>query len=128
MIFPATFPLDKKNSAERAVFMALSNLPADDFDIFYSKSFRGVTDRRQDDYEIDFIIVDKRENWINSIIIVEVKGGNLSYSGKDNCWFQNGNRMDEGPDEQARKNKHYFINKYRSALAQTPIDWAVWFP
>ena len=128
MIFPATFPLDKKNSAERAVFMALSNLPADDFDIFYSKSFRGVTDRRQDDYEIDFIIVDKRENWINSIIIVEVKGGNLSYSGKDNCWFQNGNRMDEGPDEQARKNKHYFISKYRSALAQTPIDWAVWFP
>lgn len=128
MIFPAVFPPDKKNPAEKEVFTALLNLPKADFDVFYSKSFRGVADRRQDDYEIDFIIVDKRNSWINAIIIAEVKGGNLSYSGDNNCWFQNGNKMDEGPDEQAKKNKHFFINKYRAIVSQIPTDWVVWFP
>lgn len=128
MIFPKIYPPDKNSPAEKMVFAALEKLSEQDFDVFFSKSFRGIKDRQQDDYEIDFIIVDKRGSHINSIIIVEVKGGRLSYSGSENRWSQNGHLMDEGPDEQARKNKHFFLNKFHDAVTQIPVDWVVWFP
>lgn len=68
MIFPSIFPADNNNSAERDVFGTLAKLPPDDFDVYYGKTFRAVGKRMQDEYEIDFIIVDKRSNWIIGIL------------------------------------------------------------
>ena len=128
MIYPSRFPPDNDNFAEREVYNALSELPSDDFDVFFRKTFSGKERGESDDYEVDFIIVDKRDQRFNAILLAEVKGGKLRYSGSEGCWFQNNHRMVLGPDDQARKNKSNLRKRYDNIIAHVPIHWIVWFP
>ncbi len=128
MIYPPKFPKSIDNPAEENVFKALAKLPKDGFDIYYSKCFSGSSGNENSDYEIDFLLIDKRNNRFNGLLIIEVKGGSLSYSAKENCWFQNKRRMDHGPDDQAKKNKYNLLKRYKNILRNVPTDWALWFP
>lgn len=128
MIYPPAFPEDIDNTAEKEVYNALAKLPEDNFDIFYQKTFSGISKGESNDYEIDFLIIDKRQNRFNAVLVVEVKGGALSYSARENAWYQSGHKLIPGPDEQARKNKHNFLKRFRNLLNNVPIDWALWFP
>ena len=128
MIYPSKFPKSIDNPAEENVFNALARLPENDFDIFYSKCFSGASGNESSDYEIDFLLIDKRNDRFNGILIIEVKGGNLSYSAKENCWFQNKRKMDHGPDDQAKKNKYNLLKRYKNILRNVPTEWALWFP
>jgi len=128
MIYPPNFPEDINNTAEEEVYKALTNLPQDDFDVYYQKTFSGFIKGESDDYEIDFLVIDKRDDRFNALLVIEVKGGSLSYSAKENAWYQNSRRLRAGPDAQARKNKHNLLKRYKSLLNNVPVEWALWFP
>jgi len=128
MIYPPQFPEDYENIAEKRVYHALSALPKDEYDVYFQKSFSGSGSRENDDYEIDFLVIDKRNDRINAILVIEVKGGKLTYSAKENCWFQNSHKLNPGPDGQARKNKHNLVHRFPSLLANVPVGWVLWFP
>ena len=128
MIYPPKFPSNNDNRAERLVYQALSKLPAVDFDIYYQKTFSGVGIKESDEYEIDFLVIDKRNDRFNAVVIIEVKGGPVSYSAKNNEWYQYNRPMDTAPDDQARKNKHNLIQRFRSLICNVPVGWALWFP
>jgi hypothetical protein len=52
------------------VYHALSALPADDYDVYFQKTFSGYGSLENDDYEIDFLVIDKRKDrFLNSITI-----------------------------------------------------------
>lgn len=127
MIYPPTFPNDYENIAERKVYNALSLLHPADYDIYFQKTFSGSWRSENEDSEIDFFIIDKRNNRFNAVLVIEVKGGKLNYSGTENCWFQNGHKLTPGPDGQARKNKHNFIRRFPALLANVPVGWILWF-
>ena len=128
MIYPPRFPEDYENTAERRVYDALSSLHPVDYDVYFQKTFSGSWRSENEDSEIDFLIIDKRNNRFNAVVVIEVKGGKLNYSGTDNCWFQNGHKLTPGPDDQARKNKHNFIRRFPSLLVNVPVGWILWFP
>lgn len=128
MIYPPHFPSDYENNAEKMVYQALTDLPEKDFDVFFHKTFSGNEKTESDDYEIDFLIVDKRDERFNAILIIEVKGGRVYYSGNDGCWYQNKHQLEMGPDDQARKNKYNFKKRFKTIISNIPIHWIVWFP
>ena len=128
MIYPPKFPSNIDNRAERLVYEALSKLSDDEFDIYYQKTFSGAGIKESDEYEIDFLVIDKRNDRFNAVVVIEVKGGPVSYSAKNNQWYQYKKPMEPAPDEQARKNKHNLIQRFRSLLCKVPVGWALWFP
>lgn len=128
MIYPPNFPPDYGNQAEKKVYEALAGLPGEKYDVFFHKTFSGTGNRQDDDYEIDFLVADLRNGRLNGIMVIEVKGGYMSYSGVENCWYQSGRRLVPGPDDQARKNKHNFIQRFKSSIPGVPVDWIIWFP
>jgi len=128
MIYPPNYPSDYGNPAEKKVYEALGNLPGEEYDVFFHKTFSGTGNRQDDDYEIDFLVADLRNGRLNGIMVIEVKGGYMSFSGVENCWFQSGRRMVPGPDDQARKNKHNFIQRFKTLIPGVPVDWIIWFP
>lgn len=72
MIFPPFFPKKESYShAEGKIFNSLSQLNDEDFTIFYNQEFSSINPREANEYEIDFIIADHRNNQLNTIIVVE---------------------------------------------------------
>ncbi len=128
MIYPGSYPEANNNRAEKYVYDALSTLNKNDYDVFFQKNFTGTAENESADYEIDFLIIDKRLNRFNGVLIIEVKGGEMSFSSKLNCWFQNGKRIEPGPDAQAKKNKYNFLQRFKNLLINVPVGWALCFP
>lgn len=123
MIYPKCFPNERlSEKAEAEVFTRLQAL-AQDHDIFYSKRF--VTDgiRKKPEFEIDFIIIKPSR----AIICLEVKGGLLTYDGRQDEWTQNGTKLAKRPDVQARDNAFSFIKQY-PAIEKLPVIWGLCFP
>jgi hypothetical protein len=126
MIYPHIFQND--NSAEEKVFNALSKLPDADFTTFYSQEFTAINPRENNEYEIDFIIVDHRNNKINTILVIEVKGGNIKFDGSTQTWFQNGREMTKAPNKQASMAMNNLVSRFRFLSLNTPFHWSLWFP
>lgn len=126
MIYPPSF--NNNNPAEEAVFNALAKLPDSDFTTFYNQQFTSINPREKNEYEIDFLVVDHRGNRVNSILVIEVKGGNIRYDGTNKKWFQNNKEMDKGPNDQASSNMNSIVKRFRFLSANVPFQWALWFP
>lgn len=58
------------------------------------------------DREADFIIIHPDRG----ILIVEAKGGNISYDHVNMVWYQNEHKMKISPFEQARQIKYKFLD------------------
>ncbi len=127
MIFPAKFNKTDE-PAEEKVFNALSKLPDADFTTFYSQEFTAIHPRENNEYEIDFIVVDHRENKINTILVIEVKGGNIKFDGNSQVWSQNGKEMKKAPNKQASSAMNNLVNRFRFLSLNIPFHWALWFP
>jgi len=124
MIYPEFFPEDRKDEkAELKVFEQLKKV-ADDYDIFYSKSF--VTDGagKKPEYEIDFIVAIPEQ----AIVCIEVKGGLIRYDGMKDQWTQNSRVMSKRPDRQATSASHALANSFSESIANMPVGWALCFP
>jgi len=128
MIYPSKYPPENKNNAEKLIYEKLCDLPQESYDVFFQKTFSGMGVKESEEYEIDFLIIDKRNGRFNAILIIEVKDGPISFSAEENAWFQYRKKMLPSPDGQAIKNKHNFLNRFRNLLKNVPIGWILWFP
>ncbi len=129
MIYPENFPSHHPDRAERKVFDALKKLDAYDFDVFWNRTFAGNTKEETDLYEIDFLVFDLREETLNNIFVIEVKGGNIKFEATENIWYQSGREMDTDPDHQAMGYASNIIKRYRETIEyKVPVTWLLWFP
>lgn len=121
MIFPSFFPQERDSEfAEKKVFEKLKTLE-NDFDIFYSQKFIGLSNKERPEYEIDFIIAKPRK----VILCLEVKGGKMHYDGAS--WQQNG-RIIKDPCHQASGAVHSLVQRFANLAKDVIIDWALCFP
>ena len=129
MIYPENFPEHNTNHGERKVFSALKELDPYDFDVFWNRTFAGKTKDEGELYEIDFLIFDLRDECLNNIYVIEVKGGNMKFSAEDNSWFQSGREMEKAPDLQAMQYVSNIIERYKNTIQyKVPVTWLLWFP
>jgi hypothetical protein len=126
MIYPHIFL--NNNHAEEKVFNALSKLPDSDFTTFYSQQFTSINSNEKNEYEIDFILADHRNNVLNSITVIEVKGGNISYDGINKIWYQNLRTMDKAPNDQASSSMNSLVRRFKFLSSEVPFHWVLWFP
>ena len=129
MIYPSQFPTHNQNHAERKVFEALKKLDSYQFDVFWNRTFAGKTKKEEDLYEIDFLIFDLRDERLNHVYVLEVKGGNLKFEAEENAWYQSGREMETAPDQQAMNYASNVISRYHEQiLHKVPVTWLLWFP
>lgn len=135
-IYPERLPQsvidDPKLSAERKTFLALKSLPGK-FTIFYSIHWQTHTDDwGVKEGEADFIIVHPDIG----ILVLEVKGGGISYSAERDQWFSQdryGTKNPiQDPIEQGRRNHFSLLSQLKSLPnwggSFINIDHAVCFP
>lgn len=122
-LFPEAFPGSVHvDDPEYQVFQLLKELP-EEYSVIHSKKFKGGKNCKEET-EIDFLIFDGTKN----LICLEVKGGEISYSGTENCWYQNGTRMRRSPDRQASAACHAVIDYLGRDGRNLNINWALAFP
>lgn len=127
MIYPNQINTDSPES-EKVLFKALAQLPDEDFTVFHNQEF--VTDfmvRERIQYEIDFIIVDHRNGFFNSILILEVKGGNIKYNSLLDEWRQSGHVMTKSPVQQVTSATHSFMHRFNYLVKNVNVTWALAF-
>ena len=127
MIYPPSFPLDVDNPAEQRVYNILKKLDQVSYDIFYSRRFSAVLKGERSEYQADFIIADIRNDKLHSILIIEVKGGQVTYNGVTDQWLQN--QGDYGnPVDQVTGVMHSLVHRYSEISYNVPFGWALCFP
>jgi hypothetical protein len=122
-MYPEIFPVvGDQNNPESQVFQILRELP-DQFSVIYSKKFKGGKTSKEE-AEIDFLIFDGKKN----LICLEVKGGEIAYSGPERAWYQNGTRMEKAPDWQASSGCRAVIEFLGKDASGVNVNWALAFP
>ena len=100
-MIPEIVSSDTESNAEKKVFTLLQKVFDDSWTIFHSFSMQGVnTEGKHIDAEADFVLFNK----FFGILILEIKGGIVSFEGNGKC-FQNGIEIRD-PEYQARANKY----------------------
>lgn len=126
MIYPSE--IEKSDNAEYQVFQLLSKLPDELFTVFYNQEFvSDALSREKKQYEIDFIIAYHPDDTFMSLLVLEVKGGNISYSALTGDWKQSGRKMDTSPVSQVTSNMFSFLNRYSSILKDVNVAWGLCF-
>jgi DNA replication protein DnaC len=129
MIYPAKFPAHNDNHGERKVFEALRQLDPHNFDIFWSRGFTGKTTGEDKHYEIDFLVFDLREERLDHIYVIEVKGGRVEFRAEENAWYQNSREMIPAPDHQVMGYVSNLLKRYKEFIEhKVPVTWLLWFP
>ena len=113
-LFPEHLPQsildDPLRNAESRVYKHLKQLN-DKFIVYYSVPWQsqlssiGIVDG-----EADFVIVHPDIG----ILILEVKGGDISYDPNQNQWFTTGGMKIKDPIEQGRKNHYALLEKFQA--------------
>jgi len=123
VMFPKQFPRAfVQEDPEMEVYETLRRLP-DSYSVFYSKKFKGGR-RAQEECEIDFIIFDGK----TSLLCLEVKGGQIRYSGEEETWYQNDHRMNKSPDRQASAGMHCVLEYLGQDAKDVNVGWGLCFP
>ena len=103
-MIPQTLSTKTKSLAEKKLFEILEKELDDGYTVFHSAWWQAVK-YVIEDREGDFIIVHPEKG----ILILEAKGGNISYDSMNKSWYQNQFIMKKSPFEQAREIRHSFI-------------------
>lgn len=115
MMYPEYFPSCRKEPSEEYVFQHLKKL-SHQYDIFYHKK---IAEYHRLPCEIDFVIFDRNK----SVLLLEVKGGHITYKG--GAWKSWQNEID--PEKQAEDNKTRFMNYY-GLKDKMLVDFCLVFP
>lgn len=115
-MFPSRIPphvsADPFRSTEIEVFKELQTQLDDEFCVFYSRPWFGLTPRGEEiDGEADFIVVHEKVG----MLAIEVKGGLIEYDAESDCWSSTNRHgfksIIKDPVYQARTCKHRIIEK-----------------
>lgn len=102
-MYPERSTVDVSSNAERDLYYLFREQLPDDYVVFHS--VRWQHRKREGGVfhgEADFIIAHPEDG----ILVVEVKGGQISFDGRSGQWYQNGKQMERDPEEQARGNMY----------------------
>jgi hypothetical protein len=124
-MYPNSLDSDTQSQAERDLYALFrDNLP-DEYVVFHSVRWQvrrpqgGVLDG-----EADFVIAHPS----SGILVLEVKGGVITFDGWTGHWYTNGNRLGRSPLKQASDNMYRLRDKLESRLAPPTMGHAVAFP
>ncbi|MEW6143313.1 MAG: NERD domain-containing protein [Chloroflexota bacterium] len=126
-MIPATLPDEVESRAERELFPVFRDRLDDSFMVFHS--FKLLTRNLEDRFvegEIDYLIYSPARGFL----VLEVKGGAISYDGESGAWSQN-RRPIRDPFVQARTSMHEllgFLRKHMKKVPPLPLAYAVCFP
>lgn len=120
VMWPRTLPewvmQDPRRSAEREVYRQLQLVLNDDWSVYYSRPWWGITPKGGEiDGEADFVVVHP----VLGVLFIEVKGGVIGYDSKSDTWFstdRDGVRHRiKDPIQQSMSAKHRLLDKFRNA-------------
>ena len=97
-----------KSNAEKKLFQIFETELSDDYVVFHSAWWQHIG-YVIEDREADFIIVHPEKG----ILILEAKGGSISYDAINKSWHQTQYKLKKSPFEQAREIKYKFLNLLR---------------
>lgn len=108
-IYPARPRVETKSQAELKLYKALQEALPDDYVVFHSVAWlaRNPQSGAQDG-EADFVVAHPARG----VLVVEVKGGRITYDGATGRWYSNAHSIQD-PFEQARSNKHSLLAKLK---------------
>jgi hypothetical protein len=127
-MFPKNLRSDVESKAERLLYKAFQEQLSDSFTVFHQVRWQ-VRNLRNGarDGEADFVIACPNLG----ILVIEVKGGRISYNGKENQWHSNENSIKDA-FRQACDSKYILINRLKELSywkhRWIPIGHAVAFP
>ena len=122
-LYPPQFPkAPNPDDPEFVAYQYLKTLP-DNYTIFYSKKFKG-TGSWKEEGEVDFVIFDGSQ----TLLCMEVKGGQISYDGEEDCWLQNHKLLVPQPDLQALEGMKALINYLYREGKELNFGWVLGFP
>jgi len=123
ILYPPQFPkAPNPDDPEFVAYQYLKTLP-DNYTIFYSKKFKG-TGSWKEEGEVDFVIFDGSR----TLLCMEVKGGQISYDGEEDCWRQNHKLLVPQPDLQALEGMKALINYLYREGKELNFGWVLGFP
>ena len=127
-MFPDRLPDDIKSPAERRLYKAFKEQLSDDFTVFHQVRWqvKNLCNGAKDG-EADFVIACPNLG----ILVLEVKGGGISYNGKTGNWLSNNNSIKD-PFKQVCDSKYNLLNRLKELHywknRWIPMDYAVAFP
>jgi len=127
-MIPASLPVHTKSGAERRLFSVLSDSLNDSYTVFHSFDLliQSKTGKFIDG-EIDFLIFHPQRGFL----VLEVKGGSITYDGEQGIWYQNDKPLKISPFAQAENSKYKlggFLKKKLGHSAGCTFAHAVCFP
>ncbi len=131
-MIPASIVAETKSDAERLLYERFRQSLGDDYVVFHSVAWQGVTaDGRPRDGEADFIVAHPQ----SGILVVEVKGGTIAWNPETGEWTsvsRNGHvSRIRDPFAQARESKYALRDALQCStpgLRQLSLGHAVAFP
>jgi len=127
-MFPDRLPDDVKSPAERRLYKAFKEQLSDDFTVFHQVRWQVKNLRNgAKDGEADFVIACPKLG----ILVLEVKGGSISYNGGTGKWLSNNNSIKD-PFQQVCDSKYNLLHRLKELPywqnRWIPMDYAVAFP
>jgi hypothetical protein len=104
-MIPERLSSTTKSNAEKKLFKIFAENLSDDYIVFHGAWWQHIKYVVQD-READFIIIHPQKG----ILIVEVKGGTISYDAVNMAWYTNDSRMKISPFTQAKEIKYKFLD------------------
>ena len=127
-MFPENLRSDVRSNAEKFLYKAFQEQLSDSFTVFHQVRWqvRNISNGARDG-EADFVIACPNLG----ILVIEVKGGKISYNSKTNEWHSNENSIKD-PFKQACDSKYSLISRFKELSywrsRWIPIGHAVAFP
>lgn len=127
LMWPNELPIwieqDSRRSAEKKVYLALRDQLDDEWNVFYSRPWYGISSTGGEiEGEADFIVAHSKYG----ILFIEVKGGMISYDPVTSKWFSTDrDRIKfriKDPIDQAKKCRYQFAKKLQ-AIPSWPNDF-----
>lgn len=127
-MFPDQLRSDVKSDAERHLYQVFKKQLSDKFIVFHSVSWQVQNlNNGARDGEVDFVIACPNLG----ILVLEVKGGKISYDGNADQWYSNHHAIKD-PFKQACESKHSLLSLLKDKpfwkKHWIPIGYAVAFP
>lgn len=108
-MYPARPRVETKSQAELKLYHAFREALPDDYVVFHSVAWLARDPRSgAQDGEADFVVAHPARG----VLVVEVKGGRITYDGAAGRWYSNEHSIQD-PFEQARGNKHSLLAKLK---------------
>lgn len=109
-----------QSNAEKKLFDIFAKNLSDDYIVFHGTWWQHIKYVVQD-READFIIIHPDKG----ILIVEAKGGTISYDAVNRAWYTNQNQMKISPFYQAKEIKHKFLDFLSKHSEFAKLDFCI---